>query len=182
MIYQPAEDSYLLEDVVKNFLKNKDKNIEILDMGSGSGIQAQACVDLGFDNVLAVDVNPDAVKNLDKKGLNVVESDLFSNIDENEKYDLIIFNAPYLPEDKREPEDIRLATTAGKEGYEIIVKFLEESKDYLNEKGKILLLFSSLSQPEIILNKSQEFGYEYKLIKKMKLDFEELLVYEFKKE
>ena len=62
MIYQPAEDSYLLEEVVKDFLSGKDKKTKILDMGSGSGIQALACRGLGFDNVLAVDINPEAVK------------------------------------------------------------------------------------------------------------------------
>ena len=34
MIYQPAEDSYLLEKSLKDFLKNKDKSIKILDMGT----------------------------------------------------------------------------------------------------------------------------------------------------
>ena len=187
MIYQPSEDSYLLEEVVKDFLKNKTENnedIKILDMGSGSGIQALACKKLGFKNILAVDINPEAVSHLKSLDFNSIQSDLFSNIDkkDDDKFDLIIFNAPYLPEDKREPADSKLATTAGKKGYEIIIRFLEQAKVYLNdeENGRILLLFSSLSKPEVILKRADELGYEYKLMKNMRLDFEELYVYEFK--
>ena len=191
MIYKPAEDSYLLEETIKDYLKDKDKSIKIIDMGSGSGIQAKACKDLGFENVLAVDINPEAVAHLKEQKLNVIKSDLFSEIkkeygngvQEGAKplaFDLIVFNPPYLPEDKREPEDSKLATTAGKKGYEIIIRFLKDVKNYLSDNGRILLLFSSLSKPEIIINKSKEFGYKNNLLKSLKLDFEELFVYEFR--
>ena len=42
-IYQPAEDSYLLKECLISFLSGKSKSINILDMGSGSGIQARTC-------------------------------------------------------------------------------------------------------------------------------------------
>ena len=181
MIYEPAEDSYLLEEVVKDYLKDKNKSIKILDMGSGSGVQAINCKNLDFENVLAVDIDPNAIEYLKEKDLDVVQSDLFLNIEKDKKFDLILFNAPYLPKDKREPEDSQIATTAGDEGYEIIVKFLKHAKGYLSEKGTVLLLFSSLSKPEIILKNAEDFGYDYKKLKSLKLDFEELCVYEFVK-
>ena len=40
MIYQPAEDSYLLEEQVKLFSPQKI----VLDMGTGSGILAKAAL------------------------------------------------------------------------------------------------------------------------------------------
>ncbi len=179
MIYQPAEDSYLLQEAIKDFLKDKNKDLKILDMGGGSGIQAQTCLDLGFEDVLAVDINKEVIGHLMEKKINVIESDLFSAVNKDNKYDLIIFNAPYLPEDAREPEDIKLATTAGPEGYEVIIRFLEESKTHLATNARILLLFSSLSQLDVILRKANELGYKYKLVKEMSLDFEKLFVYEF---
>tara|TARA_Y100000310_G_scaffold270603_1_gene284572 strand:+ start:9128 stop:9679 length:552 start_codon:yes stop_codon:yes gene_type:complete len=179
MIYEPAEDSYLLEGVVRDYLKDKDNNIKILDMGSGSGIQAINCKNLGFENILCCDINPKAVEYLDGKGLNVVKSDLFSNIEKDKRFDLILFNAPYLPKDKREPGDSQISTTAGDKGYEIIIKFLKQAKGFLSEKGTVLLLFSSLSNPETILKNAEEKGYKYNKLKSLKLDFEELYVYEF---
>jgi release factor glutamine methyltransferase len=180
MIYQPVEDSYLLVNELKKHLKNKNKKTSILDMGSGSGIQAQTCKDLGFTNIITADINQEVIEHLKKQGLKTIQTDLFSNINKKQKFDLIIFNPPYLPEDKREPEDSKLVTTAGKKGYEIIIKFLKQAKLHLNKKGKIFLLFSSLSKPNIIKNKTKVLGYTMSLLAKQKIPFEELYVYEIK--
>lgn len=177
MVYEPSEDSFLLEKEIKNYLsKLKDKNINVLDMGSGSGIQAKACIKAGIkrSKVLAADIDKEAIKILKKKGLKAVKTNLFSNI--KERFNLIIFNAPYLPEDDLEKG---IDTTAGEKGYEIIIKFLEQAKVHLKPQGKILLLFSSLSRPEVILNYAKTQGYKYKKLAEQKLFFEKLFVYEF---
>jgi len=176
-VYEPREDSYLLSETIKNHLKDVSKSSFILDMGSGSGIQAKTCKDLGFKNIIAADINAEAVKHLKKQKLNATKSNLFSNI--KDKFDIIIFNPPYLPEDKREPEDSRIQTAGGKKGYEIIVKFLKQSKTHLNKDGKIFLLFSTLSNPKIIKKYAKKFNYKYDLLNKKKLFFEKLYVYLF---
>ena len=178
-LYQPAEDSYLLLEVLEKYLKKiKTKNIRILDMGTGTGIQADTCKRLGFSNILTSDIDKNAVEYVRKNGFESVQSDLFKKI-KKEKFDLIIFNPPYLPKDTLEPKESRLATTAGKEGYELIVEFLKQAKSYLSKTGVILLLFSSLSRPEIIKKQSKELGYKLKLQAKQKLFFEHLFVYKF---
>ncbi len=184
MVYQPAEDSYLLEKEVKSLiskLKNKELDkIKVLDMGSGSGIQAQASIKSGIkmSNVLCVDIDEEVIDFLKKQKLQAVQSNLFSNI--KDKFNLIIFNAPYLPEDKDEKKYGKvLDTTAGKKGFEIIIKFLEQAKQHLNKEGKILLLFSNLSKPRVILKEAKQLGYKYKKLAEQKLFFEKLFVYEF---
>ncbi|MAG02258.1 methyltransferase [Candidatus Pacearchaeota archaeon] len=187
MIYQPSEDSYLLQKVLIGRLRmignknlrilEKQEGFKILDMGTGSGIQAKACKEAGFDNNVVSDINPEVIANMKKLGFEAIESDLFSNI--NEKFDLIIFNPPYLPEDEREPGESRLQTTGGKEGCEIIIRFLKRAVEHLSGGGRVLLLFSSLSNPNKILDVAKGSGYEYKLLDREKLDFEELFVYEF---
>jgi len=173
-IYQPSEDSYLLSNIIKNYLKDKkNKSRSVLDMGSGTGIQVQTCKNLGFNNILAVDINKEVIKKLKKQRFKTILSDLFNNINNKEKFDLIIFNPPYLPLDKREPKDSRINTTAGKKGYEIIIKFLIQAKKHLNKQGSILLLFSSLSQPKTILAKAKGLEYKIKLLDSKKLFFEE---------
>jgi len=173
-IYQPAEDSYLLSETLKSYLKNKNSNIKILDMGSGSGIQAQTCIKLGFDNLTTVDINPEAITYLKSQKLKTIQSNLFENL--NKKYNLIIFNPPYLPEHKH---DKHQDTTAGKKGYELIIKFLQQARSHLAKHGEILLLFSSHSQPSIIRQKAKQLGYELKLLNKRNLFFEKLFVYSF---
>jgi methylase of polypeptide subunit release factors len=66
-IYFPAEDSYFFSETLKEFLKNKNKKIKILDMGSGSGIQAGTCKKNGFKNILAADINSEAVRYIKKQ-------------------------------------------------------------------------------------------------------------------
>ncbi|MDP2926392.1 MAG: DUF2431 domain-containing protein [Nanoarchaeota archaeon] len=173
-VYEPQEDSYLMQEELIKYLNNiENKNIFILDMGSGSGIQAKTCKDKGFNNILAADINPESVKALKKQKIKVIESNLFSNIQSNQKFDLIVFNPPYLPEDKY---DKNFDTTAGKYGYELIIKFLKQAKPRLNKNGEILLLFSSLSKPNIIKKQAIDLGYDFKLLNKKNLFFEELNV------
>ncbi len=174
-MYLPREDSYLLSSILKKYLKDKGKNIKILDMGSGSGIQAETCRNLGFENITAADIDKEAIKTLKEKKFKVVKSNLFSNI--REKFDLIIFNPPYLPEDGCDREK---DTTGGKRGYETIIKFLRQAKEHLNKNGKILLLFSSFSKPAIIKREAKKLGYIIKLLATKRIFFEELYVVKLK--
>jgi len=149
MIYKPREDSFLLRKHVREYAKGK-----VLDMGTGSGIQALAALENTKD-VLAVDVNPEAVEKLKKKGINSIESDLFANV--KGKFDVIIFNPPYLPEDPEEDDESKLTTTGGKKGHEIIERFLKDAKKHLNQNGIILLLFSSMTGDVDSILKEQKY-------------------------
>ncbi len=149
MIYQPAEDSYLMKKVLdKEIPKLLEQNpeLKVLEIGCGSGIQLQTLESLGVkkQNIFSCDVNSDAVAHCEKLGFDCVESDLFKNV--NGKFDLIVFNPPYLPEEKDEPVDSMIATTGGKNGSEIINQFLKHAKDRLVAGGKIFLITSSLTK------------------------------------
>lgn len=174
-IYEPAEDSYLLSFVLEKnippLLKN-NYNLSVLEIGSGSGIQLNSLLNVGVlkKNIFGSDLNPDAVTLCQSKGFNCILSDLFSNI--HQKFDLIIFNPPYLPEEKGEPKDSMLATTGGKKGSEVINKFLKESRTHLAPEGKIFLLASSLTKGINFLD------FNKKIIARKKIFFEELFVYE----
>jgi len=181
MIYPPSEDSYLLSEEVEKYVsKLKYTPIKVLDMGSGSGIQAKTAIKAGAkkENVLAVDINEEAIKELKKQKLNTIKSNLFSNI--KGKFGLIIFNAPYLPEDKY---DKQCDTTAGKKGYEIILKFLRQAKSHLKENGAILLLFSNLSKPKMILSEAKKQKYKSEKLSEQDMGFfEKLFVYKISRQ
>ena len=109
-------------------------------MGTGSGIQAIAAKRSGVEKVVAADINPEAIKcaklNSKKLKISFIQSDLFSNI--SEKFDLIVFNTPYLP--KEPPLDPQWSG-----GKEFIEKFLKNAKKHITLNGKILFLHSSKS-------------------------------------
>ena len=169
MIYEPQEDSFLLSKYVEKYASGK-----VLDLGSGSGIQAESAL-MKTRDVLAVDINKEAVKLLKKKNINAKYSDLFSNV--KGKFDLIIFNPPYLPEEKLEDSKTKLVTTGGKHGYEILKRFFKDAKKFLNKNGKILIVFSSLTNKKKVDSLIKKYGFKSKLLEEKKIFFESLYVY-----
>lgn len=177
-IYQPSEDSYLFKDFLKKELPkliNKNKNLKFLEIGCGSGILSREALRvLPPKNITALDINSTAIKVLKKEPFKTIQSDLFNKLNsKNHKFDIIIFNAPYLPLDPREPKSSRLATTGGKRGDEVALKFLKEAKQYIKKNGKIFLLISSLTPLERIKK------FKYKVVARKKLFTEELQILEF---
>ncbi|MBI3623941.1 methyltransferase [Candidatus Pacearchaeota archaeon] len=172
-IYPPSKDSYLLVEVLKKYVKNK--KIKALDMGSGSGIQAESLINIGIkkENMTIVDINPKAIVHLKTQfpKSQVIKSNLFEKV--KGKFDLIVFNPPYLPENKHDKEK---DTSGGKKGDETILKFLKQLKKHLNKNGRCFLLTSSLTPMERI---KQEFkNYKVKQVAKKKLFYEELTAWE----
>ena len=167
MLYEPAEDSFLLLSFVKDYAKGR-----MLDMGCGSGILAKEAMKYSND-VFAVDIDEEAIEFCRKQGISAVRSNLFSNV--NGKFDIVIFNPPYLPRDKRESKKDSLALSGGKNGHKIIEKFLKQTKKHLNKNGKILVVVSSLTGDVEKLFKGN--GYEFKMLKQESYFFEKLMVY-----
>jgi release factor glutamine methyltransferase len=167
MIYQPREDSYLMKEYIEGLnLEGK----KCLDMGTGSGIQAQAMLESAAEKVLAADINPEASEKVPEEA-EFVESDLFENIDE--KFDFMAFNPPYLPKEKEiEKDEI---WNGGKNGIKITERFLDESKKYLKSGGSVVIITSSRGSKDKIINK-----YKLKKIKQSNLWFEELYLMKFR--
>ena len=171
MIYEPEEDSFLLEKEIRKLSNGK----KILDMGSGSGIQARAAIEAGAKEVLAVDIDEEAIRELRKKGIDAIKSNLFEKV--KGKFDLIVFNPPYLPEDKREDGESAKVTTGGKKGDEIILRFLKAVEKYLEKEGKILIVLSSLTPKERILKILEKEGLKKEVLAKRKIFMEELEIW-----
>jgi release factor glutamine methyltransferase len=178
-IYEPAEDSYLIEKHISSYQVPR-----VLDMGTGSGILAiKAAQTKSTREVIAADLNQNAVNQLkqtikDKylSKITPIQSNLFENI--TGTFDLIIFNAPYLPQDKG-IED--LALYGGKKGYETIQEFLKQASSHMQQDGTILLLFSTLTNKPKVEELINNYLFEFKKIDSLKIAFEELYVYEIKK-
>jgi HemK-related putative methylase len=180
MIYEPAEDSFLMSRILKEKIPKlliTNPNLNFLEIGAGSGIHLKTAKNSGIklENIFSSDIDKKSVSHCQLLGFNCINSDLFEKIPKL-KFDLIIFNPPYLPEDAREPKDSQTATTGGKKGNEIILKFLKQSKKFLSKNGKIFLITSSLAEN---IN-FKKLGYNAKEIGCEKLFFERLCIWELK--
>ncbi len=188
-MYNPKEDSYLIQKHIKEFC---NKNSIVLDMGTGSGILAGEAAKYA-KHVEAVDIDNEVIKELRCK-LNVnkaivhnsthssskarskikfLQSNLFSSLNKKTKFDLIIFNPPYIPTKKQETRFVDL--DGGKNGAEIIEKFLKQAKQFLKRDGKILLLTSSLNKN--IESLFKKYNYTYLALDEEKFFFEKLYVW-----
>ncbi|MEO2151546.1 MAG: HemK2/MTQ2 family protein methyltransferase [Thermococcus sp.] len=172
-VYEPAEDTFLLAET----LEVKPGEIA-LDVGTGTGIIALLMARKA-KRVLGVDVNPKAVelarKNALLNGIGNVEfrlSDLFENV--SGRFDVITFNAPYLPGEPEEPID--LALVGGETGREVIDRFIREVRDYLTENGRVYLVQSSITGIEETLNLFRRVGLEAEVVAKRHLFFEDIVV------
>jgi release factor glutamine methyltransferase len=122
-------------------------------MGTGCGILGILAAKKA-STVVAVDVNPHAVRcakenaalNDVRSKMAFVQGDLFTPLREEEKFDVVLFNAPYLPTDDTEGDSwLDHAWKGGATGRQIIDRFISEAPKHLKRAGCVLLMQSTLS-------------------------------------
>jgi len=182
-VYEPHDDTELL---VSAILEN-ETNItgkKVLEIGAGTGLISIILAKKGAD-VTAVDINEKAVEctkrnaRINNINIEVLEGDLFEPVS-GKKYDIIVFNPPYLPEeslDRYLSLTYREAVIGGEKGNEVIIKFLKELPNYLSENGKAYFVTSSLSDVKEIMIVAIENRLRLELVKKARYFFEVLFVY-----
>ena len=140
------------EELVELILaENPEGHLKVLDIGTGSGAIALALAKDRSDwTITAADISQDALdlasENAERLDLEIsfIKSDCFSEI--CSKYDIIVSNPPYISRaDEVEVglnvlhSEPHLALFADEDGIAIYRRIAEDSKDYLNDGGKIYL-------------------------------------------
>ena len=140
------------EELVELILaENLKDNLKVLDIGTGSGAIALALAKNRLDwSVTASDISEDALElatenaNAQNLNLSFIKSDCFSEI--SSKYDIIVSNPPYISREDQEEVGLNvlhsephLALFADEDGLTIYRRIAEDSKNYINDGGKIYL-------------------------------------------
>ena len=145
----PRPETEELVDLILS--ENPEKNLKVLDIGTGSGAIALALAKNRPDwSVTAADISQDALElateNAKRQDLDLtfIRTDCFSEI--SAKYDIIVSNPPYISREDREEVGLNvlhsephLALFADEDGLAIYRRIAEDSRDYLNDGGKIYL-------------------------------------------
>ncbi len=175
-VYEPAEDTILLADNLET-----QRGELVLELGTGCGLLAILAAKTGA-KVVATDINPAAIECASANAvLNGVEGlidfrlgDLFEPV-ECERFDLVIFNPPYLPIEPGEVlnEPLDRAWEAGADGRRVIDRFLLELPNHLRLNGRALFVQSSLANATKTLKALKMKNFKVETVRE-KLSFEEL--------
>ncbi|MEM2911155.1 MAG: class I SAM-dependent methyltransferase [Candidatus Bathyarchaeia archaeon] len=178
-VYEPAEDSFFFAENIT--VKDGER---VLDMGTGCGILGIIAAEKA-SKVLTVDINPHAVhcakENAKLNGVAekmfFVQGDLFTAIRTEEKFDLILFNAPYLPSEPYEGTTwLGRAWAGGTNGRAIIDRFAHEVPKHLEKGDRVLLLQSTLANVNKTLKILEAEGLKTRIAAKLDLPLFETIV------
>ena len=148
--------AYFASQLSSGLLRGVD---EALDMGAGSGICSVVAA-RSARRVVAVDINPEAVRctrinavlNRVEDRIEVLQGDLFAPLG-GRRFDVILFNPPFLQREPRDDADRAWAST------DVAQRFATSLGAHLNPGGAALMLLSSFGDPNLFLEPLREQGF-----------------------
>ena len=178
LVYMPSDDTFLLAEN----LEIKDGQ-SVLEIGTGSGLVSMYA-SLLTDDVTATDINFNALELAEKNfKLNNIDTiklefgDMFEPV-KDKKFDVILFNTPYLPTDSDDVinDDLNYAFDGGLDGRNVIDRFISEAPNHLNDKGIVQMIQSSLSDNDKTLNMFDRNGFIAEIAKSEHFFFEDIVL------
>ena len=178
LVYIPSDDTFLLAENLE--IKEGQS---VLEIGTGSGLVSMYA-SLLTDDVTATDINYNALelaeKNFRLNNINTIRlefGDLFEPV-KDKKFDVILFNTPYLPTDSDDiiNDDLNYAFDGGLDGRKVIDRFINQVSNHLNEKGIVQIIQSSLSDNDRTLDMFDRNGFVAEIAESEKFFFEEIVL------
>jgi release factor glutamine methyltransferase len=156
----------------------------VLDMGTGSGVLAVIAARVA-DRVVAVDLNPEAVNyarlnamaNGVEERVTVLQGDLFAALERDERFDVILFNPPYLEGQPVRPIDHALFDP----GHRLLDRFLAGAHHHLKPDGYVQILYSSIAGLQTFVSKVEKADWQASLVAEEKTITERFRIYRLTK-
>lgn len=176
LIPRPETEHLVIELIDRAKELNTPSQIEIADVGTGSGIIAIcAAKQLPQAKVMAIDASPaalgvarrNAARHKVADRIEFLVSDLFVQVPAGRRFHLIASNPPYVSEaemarlapDVRNHEP-RAALVAGPLGTEVIERLIPQSADRLHPGGRLIVEISPMIEAGVLALFARHGGFE----------------------
>ena len=148
----PRQDTELIVDLVLNQFDKKSK-LNILDLGTGSGVIGITLSKFYPNSLITIsDISPKALKVANKNikkhkvsNVNSIESNWFSAFKEEENFDLILTNPPYIAKGDVHLTNLEInyepsnALVSANNGFSDIFKIIDSAANFLKPQGKLFI-------------------------------------------
>lgn len=175
MFYPPSEDTYLLEDALKERVEKEVKCI--VEVGCGSGYLTNVLKDLyPLASIISTDINPYAVEEASRRcaanNTTVIRASMLDGI--KTKVDVVVFNPPYLPSEEKylTGDWIDRSWAGGADGMEVCNKFLKETAHVPIR----YVLLCQFNKPNEVIMRLRANRYSVEIIRQEKVLNERLFV------
>lgn len=149
----PQPDTEILVEEVISIVKNQfPDRVEILDLCTGSGAIGISIAKLLKNSSITVSDIDEKCLQIAKKNaiindvkIDIIQSDIFKNFSNTNKFDIIVSNPPYIREDiiKTLPKEVQKepykALNGGKDGLYFYREIVNNVQNFLNPKGYLAL-------------------------------------------
>lgn len=167
-MYIPSDDTFLLADCIREY-----NGRWALEIGIGTGLLLNL-LEKRFTNVAGSDIDLRALEHCrGRSGAMLVCCDAASAF--VRRFDLIVSNPPYLPDDNQVKDK---TVHGGPTGIETTIHFIQSALPLLVRDGKILLVVSSLADSSAVDRLVIEKKMRKKVVKEKRLFYETLSVIE----
>lgn len=168
-VFWPHEDS---KAIVKNMTIRPGETV--LDICTGSGVIAIFAALKGAKKVVALDINPEAVRSVKENAkMNGVSrkvdarvSDMFAALEPGEKFDVITMNPPFTDH----PAENFIEKTMWDNDFHVHKEFFKYGGALLKENGRIYMSQASFANVEKMLQMAKDNKFTIKKIGENKVD------------
>jgi release factor glutamine methyltransferase len=181
-MYAPSDDTFLLADCIEHYYNGR----RALEIGVGSGLLLNI-LEKNFAYVAGSDIDLQALQHCrhqtPPENVLLVCCDAGSAFG-RDKFDLIVSNPPYLPDDDLGSSNNNNSNTldptiyGGPKGIETTIHFINSALPLLAGDGKMLIVISSFADSSALDRVAAENKMHKKVVKEKRLFYETLSIVE----
>ncbi len=176
VFWEPADtDSLRLLIRSTGIVKNKS----VMEIGTGTGLISLCCAQYGARQIVATDINSNAVtcanfnaawlnlnRRIETRLVSETRSGAFEVISDNERFDFIISNPPWVDQKVKNLAEYALYDP----GWHLLTTLMDGLPAHLNPGGRCLLAYGSVSGVRAVIRESEKRGFKCVIKDDRKLD------------